>query len=53
MEIKCSGEKRDSKGSKSDGKVTDVRDAWHKFEKIVSRNMKFEKAIFLNILEAF
>lgn len=53
MEIKCFGEKRDLKGSKSDGKVIDVRDVWYKFEKIVLRNMKFEKVIFLNILEVF
>ena len=53
VKIKCSGEEKDSKSSRSDDKVTDIKDVWHSLNKIVSRNVRFTKAVFLSILKAF
>lgn len=53
MKIKCSGEEKDSKSSRSDDKVTDVKDVWHSLNKIVSRNVRFKTPVFLSILKAF
>ena len=39
--------------SRSDAKVTDVKDVRHSLNKIVLRNVRFKTPVFLSILKAF